>query len=348
MKELIYQEVMNEKYNRQKQIPNLETHVSGGAIHIGKVSPGCEWCFTGESAPFSGGGVQIGAKCMSNCSVCYYDRNRPEQTREQTNSIITDHFFYKLTGNKYKAFAYQSSGETLLYLNDLEKVMAIHKAMDKEQGRQMYHHLYTNGIPASPDVLQRLKDGGVHELRFHLTASSSSKKVIQNMYNAAKMGFAITIEEPSYPPNREEIFNLLPILEDVGGKHLDMVEVQLTESNMPDIEREYPEGRYFRDHYPQLYDEGLTYDIMEEVNKKGYHFSVMDCNSGVERYRQNKARVGFDIKTLEGLSAPFPYEEPKIDLEWWYKENQEKLAQRIVDGTAFTDMVYVNKIPEDL
>lgn len=342
MKELLYQDVMLEKIKRQGNIKELQYHANGGAVHLGQISPGCEKCYRGDT--WHGGGVQLGAKCMSNCSVCYYNRNRGEQSQEEKNGIISDHFYYYLNGIKSKAFAYQSSGETLIYIDDLEKVMSIHRSMDADQGNQMYHHLYTNGILANDTVLERLKEGGVHELRFHFTASNSSEEVIKNMYRAAKMGFAITIEEPAYPPNRKQIFDLLPILEDVAGKHLDMVEVSLTEHNIPDIEKEYPEVEYYRDYLTHVYDQGLTYDVMEEVVEKGYNFSVMDCNSGTERFRGQKSRLAFDMKSLEGMSAPFPYDEPKKSKYWWYEKNQIELEKRIAAGTAFQIKKYVDNL----
>lgn len=330
LEELNYQDVIEEKIKRQRSIPELEFHAAGHCVHIGKISPGCRGCFTNER----GGGVQIGNLCMCNCPMCYYDRNRKEQDRNQTHNIIADHFYDSLQmGIKPIAYSYQSSGETLMYLDDIEKTALIHRQSDKSKGINIYHHVYTNGILADDETLERLKNMGAHELRYHVTASLYNKNgkdttqdVIKSMYKAAKMGFSVTIEEPSYPLHRKELFGLLPILEDCGGKHLDIVEIQLTQHNFNDIQRHYPNGRYYKDYFYHLYDEGLVYDIMEEVISKKYNFSVIDCSSAVERCRQGKFQsVGFRMESIEGLCDDFPYFDPQDNPNWFYEKNINRL-----------------------
>ena len=104
-------------------------------------------------------------------------------------------------------------------------------------------------------------------------------------------GITVSVEEPAYPPEHDNILDHLPFFEEVGVKHMNMVEVQVTAFNRPDIEDEYPEGRIFKDHFYHLYDEGLCYDVMDAVEKNKYSFSVLDCNSHVENYRQLRIRM---------------------------------------------------------
>ena len=40
-----------------------------------------------------------------------------------------------------------------------------------------------------------------------------------------------------------------------------------------------------------LYDEGLVYDLMEEVVAKGYSFSVLDCNSFVKTIQRSPGKL---------------------------------------------------------
>ena len=137
----------------------------------------------------------------------------------------------------------------------------------------------------------------VDELRFHISASNFSKKVINYMYEAAKMGFIVSVEEPSWPHHKDNIVDLLPTFEDIGVKHLNLVEIQVTEWNIDNIEKAYlgdDTVGIYKDYYWHLYDGGMVYDIMEEVIDKKYSYSVLDCNGGVERCRHGKMHHVFD------------------------------------------------------
>lgn len=303
-----YQEILNEKLKRQSQIKELEFHASGHCVHIGKISPGCRMCFTGET----GSGIQIGTQCMSKCPYCYYDPNRTEEPQKNINNKLADYFFMSLDPNwRPTIFSFQSSGETLMYLDDLEKFSLILDNVSKNTEINQYRYVYTNGILANKENLKKLQDMKIHEIRFHLSASNFSKAVYKNMEEASKMGFSITVEEPSWPLHREELFDMLPRLEAVGGKHLDVVEVQINKNNMRAIEQSYPgnAARVFKDYYYHLYDEGLVYDIIEEVIKKNYHFSVIDCSSAVERCRHGgDEKILFDFKDINNACADWKYE----------------------------------------
>lgn len=324
MKEMNYQDVMKEKFKRQEAIKELELHAGGHVAHIGKISPGCRKCMTGNLE--QGGGIQIGNLCQFKCPMCYYDPKRTEETKTSIYNKLSDFFSMSFEDN-YKpiAISYQSTGETLLYLDDLRKFGAVLKKINTQRGIKIYHHFYTNGVLATKQNLQIMKDElEVHEIRFHVTASNCSKKVIDNMYEAAKMGISVSVEEPSFPLNKKKLFNFLPILEDVGGCHMNLVETQLTQHNYPEINRIYPQGRYFKDYFYHLYDEGMVYDIMEKVLAEGYHFSVLDCNSGIERCRHGKYQnVGFNMESIVGMCREFDYFSD-WNVEEFYKENLER------------------------
>lgn len=305
--------VMNEKYKRQQAIPELEYHVGGACVHYGKISPGCRQCFTQET----GGGIQVGMECMYKCPMCYYDRKRNDgwQTQKDIDNKLSDFFYESLDPNwKPISYSYQSSGETLMYVNQLERFALLLNKVDKTNDVNIYHHLYTNGILADKHMLKKLKNMNVHELRFHLSASGFSPVVISNMYTAAKMGFFVAVEEPSWPPHKKKIIEHLSVFEDIGVKHVNIVEVQITKNNFSDIEKAYSDGKYYKLGLIHLYDGGLVYDIIEETIKKGYHFSVLDCNSAIECYRHIKTSKNhkFDISLVKGMCADWDYGNNKI------------------------------------
>lgn len=92
------------------------------------------------------------------------------------------------------------------------------------------------------------------------------------MKDAVDMGFIVTVEEPSLPENKEPLMAYLEVLDKIGINHLDMVECQVTRDNKSYLESKYPNGRIYRDYLWHFYDEGMVYDIMEEVINKNILF----------------------------------------------------------------------------
>lgn len=312
MRVVPYQEIILEKLKRQNKLLQMgaEIHANGHAFHYGKISPGCRMCFTGEQ----GSGIQIGNKCMCECPYCYYENPRGEEPQESINEKLTNWYYSSLDLRNFKPtiFSYQSSGETVAYLDELKKFDVIINDICNRNRINPYKFVYTNGILCNSENLKKMKDMGIEELRFHLSASNFSKQVYKNMELASNMDFRITVEEPSWQLHREKLFEMLPILDSIGGKHLDLVEVQISYYNKKAIAECYKDDKYraYKDYFYHLYDDGLVYDIMEEVINKKYNFSVMDCSSAVERCRQSKDQpVLFDWNSIDGMCDDWDYGE---------------------------------------
>lgn len=300
-----YEEIFSEKEGRRRRIKEIEYHASGHAIHIGKISPGCRGCFSPEGSH----GIQIGTQCMMKCTYCYYDPKRTEMSKEEADAIFR-RFISFLRDPKWSPiiFALQSSGETLMYMNDLQRFVDAIKAAAPEKRKNFYIYAYTNGLIADERTLPKLKEWGVREFRFHVSASNFSPVVFKNMEKAISMGFTASVELPSLPHLGEKIMDMLPKLNDLGVKHLNLIETQVTPHNREELHKMYPNGRAYQDFFIHLYDEGLIYDVMEEVIKNRYGFSVLDCNSGVERSRHGPGkRVMFDFGSIKGMCAEWPY-----------------------------------------
>jgi hypothetical protein len=53
-----------------------------------------------------------------------------------------------------------------------------------------------------------------------------------------------------------------------------------------------------------LYDDGLTYDLMEEVLAKKYDYSVLDCSCFVKSYQRSPAKYIIHEEPV-GLAAEY-------------------------------------------
>ena len=308
MKVVPYQEILEKKFKRQRELLAMgaELHANGHCFHYGKISFGCRDCYTGEQSI----NLFQGTQCMCKCPYCYYNPSQEEilltEQQEQKEIEIQKMKLREFENYRPAIVSYCSAGETLLYLDIFERYAAELYPLIYAKNINPYTFLYTNGILCNRENLERLKGIHVDEIRFHISASNFAPQVLENMRLAKEMGFLITVEEPSYPLNREKLFELLLFFEEIGLNHLDLIELHLTEYNKKRMEELYPGEEYlaFKDYFYHLYDNGLVYDIMEECIKKGYHFSVIDCNSGVERCRNNIDQdVLFDWKSVEGMCA---------------------------------------------
>ncbi len=308
MKVVPYQEILEKKFKRQRELIAMgaELHANGHCFHYGKISFGCRDCYTGEQSI----NLFQGTQCMCKCPYCYYNPSQEEilltEQQEQKEIEIQKMKLREFENYRPAIVSYCSAGETLLYLDIFERYAAELYPLIYAKNINPYTFLYTNGILCNRENLERLKGIHVDEIRFHISASNFAPQVLENMRLAKERGFLITVEEPSYPLNREKLFELLPFFEEIGLNHLDLIELHLTEYNKKRMEELYPGEEYlaFKDYFYHLYDNGLVYDIMEECIKKGYHFSVIDCNSGVERCRNNIDQdVLFDWKSVEGMCA---------------------------------------------
>ncbi len=79
---------------------------------------------------------------------------------------------------------------------------------------------------------------------------------------------------------------MLPIIEDIGVKHLDICQIEITgEEQLRKTENAIGEIELYQAFYPMMDDGGLVEDIMREVLDKGYSDSVIDCNGFVKESR---------------------------------------------------------------
>jgi len=306
-----FREIVLERTRRQSLIKELQVHAHGHCIHVGKISFACGWCFAKEDL-FQ---ISFGDECMcrDNCPYCFFESRSDDQKLPARHDNLSElfelavHFQWKPI-----IFSYNSWGDTLLaltggYRDMFLRAASVTRHIEERHGYRMYKKLYTNGLLADEETLAFLKNElDITEIRFHLSASKFSETVYQNMQTAKRMGFIVVVEEPSLPLHREQLFEMLPRLEAIGVKHLDICEVEITQNNIQRLHALLPDGRMYRNLAYHLYDEGLAYDLIEEVIRKKYTFSVIDCNSDRERFARSRRDEGLYLEDLQDVFADPP------------------------------------------
>lgn len=289
MKIVSIQDVFKKKFARQERIKELKYHAAGSCVHLGHISPGCYGCFIPD--PYRKN-FFCGSRCNANCVYCTSSKKEKDLTREQIQQIK-----YGLLRESASAtfspasISFTGGGEPLLYLDLIDEFMVFYRDLEKYMSKKPWYYLYTNGILASKNNLLRLKDLGFDEIRFHLGASNFSKQVYANMEKAVSYFKAVTVETPVWPLHRKKLFTMLPIIEDLGVKHLNLGEIEVTAFNYDRIASVLADGKMYPAFEMHLDDGGLAYDIIEEIVKKKYSYSVLDCSCFVKTMQRGCAKL---------------------------------------------------------
>jgi pyruvate formate-lyase activating enzyme-like uncharacterized protein len=244
-------------------------------------------------------------RCNADCAYCF---GRGNKEPEREDRIRYKAKLYKdsyAPGYGPQSVSFSGGGEPLLYLQVIEEYMQIFKDLEPTMKKKPWYYLYTNGILATNRVLLQLKDMGFNEIRFHLGASDFSKQVLHHIEEASLHFDAVTVETPAWPPHRTKLFAILPVLNDLGVKHLNLGEIELTKANIARILSVLPDAEIYQCHEMHLYDGGLTYDLMEEVLEKGYSYSVLDCNAFVKSIQRGPGK-NVHHESIRGLIAQYP------------------------------------------
>ena len=183
MRVVPYQEILEQKFKRQKELLDMgaQMHANGHCFHYGRISFGCRDCFTGEQSI----NLFHGTQCMCHCPYCYYNPTREEvllnEQQEQREIEFTKYKLREMDNYRPAIVSLCSSGETLLYIDTFERYAQEIYPLIYAKGIHPYTFLYTNGILADDAMLERLQHIGVQEVRFHWSASGFSDEVYAHM-----------------------------------------------------------------------------------------------------------------------------------------------------------------------
>ncbi len=301
------QDVYLRKFERQKKIDNLQYHAVGHCVHLGKISPGCYSCFVPDKYCKN---IVAGLSCSLDCiycasGACTSSFNKKEKLEnlvrfKMDRDVLTNDA--SMPDYNPRKMSFSGGGEPLMYIDNIARYMDLFHEIHKDLKHKPWYFLYTNGLLATQENLERLNALGFDEIRFHLGATNFSEKVYDNMRKAVKHLNTVSVETPAWPFHREKLFQMLPRIQDIGVKHLDVTEIEVNKHNFKRISEALPDGEICQCGELQLYDNGLVYDLMEEVIQKNYTFSVLDCNCFVKSIQRTPGKWIFH-EAVEGMCA---------------------------------------------
>jgi pyruvate formate-lyase activating enzyme-like uncharacterized protein len=296
------QQAYKNKIRRQEELADLKYRSHGSCAYIGDdISPGCYGCFHSDAfycGFLLGRDLGLPDVCNRDCVYCFephliqddYVPVRWKLTEAFKDSIkrnLPEEKFRITTEVPMQYYDFTGLCEPLLYMPAIEQLMRfLREEVDVFMGVKGWAKIYTNGTLLDMDKIKVLKDLGFDEIRIHPGATNFSDKIYDITQLSTKYIPTVTVETPAWPPHREKHFQMLPIINSIGVKHLDICQVEITSKKQLDsIEQALGSIEIYQAFYPVMDDGGLVEDIMREVVKRNYAFSVIDCNGFVKQSR---------------------------------------------------------------
>ena len=187
-------------------------------------------------------------------------------------------------------YSFSGVSEPLFYLPVIQQYMAYFRNVIEADILNVkgWAKVYTNGTLLNKDTLLKLKDWGINEIRINPSASGFSPMVYRHIELAAQLLPVVTVEVPSWPPYRDQLFEMLSIIEDCGVHHLDICQVEIMNSSaLTRIARALPDAEVYQGYWLMLDDGGMVESLMQNVADNKYSYSVMDCNAFVKQIYTN-------------------------------------------------------------
>ncbi|MFO7844171.1 MAG: radical SAM protein [Bacteroidales bacterium] len=275
------EQVIEASKERSLLIESIDDSVQWGfnqsKLDCKNISAGCKLCGAGSWSCLFINGI-----CNANCFYCPAEQK--DESVPTTNTIefpaVEDYIAY------IKKFGFKgvsiSGGEPFL---TFEKSLAYIKAVRNEFGPAMYIWMYTNGILATKEKLVKLKEAGLNEIRFDLSA-------VDYKLDALKLAVGVidyvTVEIPAIPEDFERLKIFIQDLKSLGVNFLNLHQIRCTTFNYKKlIKRGYtflhgPKIVVLDSEFTALHL--IQYNIENEIN-----FPINYC-SFIYKYRyQNRA-----------------------------------------------------------
>ncbi|MBT3297678.1 radical SAM protein [archaeon] len=308
------------------------------SFHLGNVSEGCKRCIKGEKLV-----LFITGKCAQQCYYCpvsehkfghdkiFADEWEIEDNEQGWKNLVKE---VKLINAKGAGI---TGGDPLCVL---ERTCKYIKRMKEQFGKDFHVHLYTPLKLINKEVLVKLNESGLDEIRFH--PDLDDDKLWDKLLLAKDFVWDIGIEIPCVPGKEFEIKKLI----DFVAEH-DIIKF----FNLNELERSDTSVEHYslpNDQFPTI--DQISYAIqgskelaelfVNHVNEKNYDFTIYFCTAKLKdgtqltnrlkRRAKSLAKLPYNKLTDEGtlikgviyleeLKPGFDYKEKLVQLSSEYK-----------------------------
>jgi pyruvate formate-lyase activating enzyme-like uncharacterized protein len=273
-------------------------------LYTGEISPGCQACRKGTWAC-----MFINVSCTRDCFFC--PQERPEKPKKNERTIIETSL---IKSNKDLTGVLKGLGSNACGISGGEPLLAINKAvrfitcMRNTFGPTFKIHLYTNGDLAGVENLKALKQAGLDEIRFNLSANGYNLKPVRT---ALKYISDVTVEIPVIPKHEKRLYNLLALLDKLKVKYINLHELSANSINISRIRKQgymvkndkiLPLRRYGTER-PIHGSEEAAFRLLEFIIKRKLSISVNYCSMVYKKDIQVPKRMVSAAKMIHKNNA---------------------------------------------
>lgn len=190
------------------------------------ISPGCALCGQGAWSCLFINGV-----CNARCFYCPSAQN--DEGNPITSTVeFSDPLEYADYVERFDIRGVSfSGGEPLM---SFDRVMDYLTVLRARISRPLHIWMYTNGILASREKFQALRDAGLDEIRFDLSAHEYR---LEGLEMAVGVIPKVTVEIPAIPEDLERVKALMGQLASRGVDYLNLHQIRCTGFNRPKLAR---------------------------------------------------------------------------------------------------------------
>jgi hypothetical protein len=300
------------KYARQKELAEYsdkyQLHCGGACAHYGKIPKGCASCLFSDvyaNGSFLGYTFNLPNACNANCKHCFTPLgDKPHERTCNPNFKLPDGWsnivdaellngsmspineIVKSSNNKNPVALISFSGEgsePLLYYPVIEKVVKHYKEnVEPYIDKPITYKLYTNGKLLTEEMIEKLVNIGINEVRINSSAFNFHDIIIENMRNACKAFPVVTSELGLFPKYYDDIYRLMPVWDEMGLTHLSLCQPKYKDKNVfkqnidlfPKDAVCYPASN----DWLMVDDGGEAEKMIKYAIDTNISFSIIDCN----------------------------------------------------------------------
>jgi len=292
------------------QIKGLKT-LENRTYYVGsedKFPKGCRSCLlgTGLSA------VRKTNKCNLKCKFCY-DYGQLENIPPVGDDLweIGGTKFYEKDIDLLLSIYNKPTGISYVYLEPFIEIEKYYSVIKKFSEAGIYQHLYTNGTLTTEETLKALGEAGLNEIRFNLSATNCSDKVIENIGIAKKYIESVGIESPMTPEFFKAFLKKKQAILETKLDFINCAELHLNENN---IYNYYGENMYMCrfGYISPIWSRELTLRLMKIADEENWDLVVHDCSNYTKFARglnlSSKSGMWFGASNYGCEFSRIPYE----------------------------------------
>ena len=206
------------------RLHGVEEGYNATKLDVRTLSQGCRHCAEGEWSCLFINGI-----CNASCMYC--PTSQMEKGVPTTSTLdfpdVNDYIAY-LRRYQFKGVSLSGGEPLLTFDTTLNYITQIRKAL----GPDIYIWMYTNGILASTDKFEALRDAGLNEVRFDIGATGYK---LDGLKTALGLIPVVTVEIPAVPSHFDKLKVAVAELASLGVKLINLHQLRLTPHNLPRI-----------------------------------------------------------------------------------------------------------------